>query len=50
MPEKLINVIKYKNPRCITSIEQEIVHEYRLVDKEAKIYRCVYCCAEYAVK
>lgn len=50
LPEKLINVVKCKNPRCITSVEQEIVHEFRLVDKERKIYRCCYCDAEHRVK
>jgi aspartate carbamoyltransferase regulatory subunit len=50
LPEKLINVVQCKNPRCITSVEQEIVHEFRLVDKEKKIYRCCYCDAEHRVK
>jgi len=43
LPEKIVDVIKCKNPRCITSIEQEIQHEFRLTDREKKIYRCVYC-------
>jgi aspartate carbamoyltransferase regulatory subunit len=43
IPEKLVNVIKCKNPRCITSTEQELDHVFRLVDKEEKIYRCIYC-------
>lgn len=50
LPQELSNVIKCKNPRCITSIEQEIVHKYRLVDKEQKIYRCIYCDAEHRIK
>ena len=50
MPEMLTNVIKCKNPRCITSVEQEIVHEFRLADREKKIYRCIYCDAEHVVK
>jgi len=50
MPEILNNVIKCKNPRCITSVEQEIVHKFRLVDREKKIYRCVYCDVEYKVR
>ncbi len=50
LPEKLTNVVKCINPRCITSVEQEIVHEFRLVDKEKKIYRCCYCDAEHRVK
>ena len=43
LPEKLVGVIKCKNPRCITSVEQELVHQFRLCDRENKIYRCVYC-------
>jgi aspartate carbamoyltransferase regulatory subunit len=43
MPEILKNVIKCKNPRCITSVEQEIEHTFKLTDKEAKVYRCIYC-------
>ena len=43
IPEKLVNVIKCKNPRCITSCEQELDHIFKLTDKENKIYRCLYC-------
>lgn len=43
MPERLIDVIKCKNPRCITSCEQEVSHEFRLADRENKVYRCIYC-------
>lgn len=43
MPETLKNVIKCKNPRCITSCEQEIDHIFKLTDKENKVYRCIYC-------
>ncbi len=43
MPKKLVNVIKCKNPRCITSVEQEIEHIFKLTDEENKIYRCIYC-------
>ena len=43
MPQRLTNVIKCMNPRCITSCEQELDHVFRLADKEHKIYRCVYC-------
>ena len=43
MPEELVNVIKCKNPRCITSCEQEIKHIFLLKDKEKKVYRCKYC-------
>ena len=43
MPEKLVGVIKCKNPRCITSCEQEIEHIFKLTDREHKVYRCIYC-------
>lgn len=43
MPERLIDVIKCKNPRCITSCEQELSHEFCLTDRENKVYRCIYC-------
>jgi len=47
LPSEVINVVKCKNPRCITSIEQEIEHKFKLTDKEKKIYRCVYCDTAY---
>ena len=37
------NIIKCKNPRCITSIEQELPHKFKLTNREHRIYRCVYC-------
>lgn len=43
MPETLTNVIKCKNPRCITSVEQELDHVFKLTDKNEKVYRCIYC-------
>ncbi len=43
MPERLTNVIKCKNPRCITSIEQELDHVFTLTDRKEKVYRCLYC-------
>ena len=43
MPETLTDVIRCKNPRCITSSEQEIRHIFRLTDRENKVYRCIYC-------
>ncbi len=43
LPEKLVNVIVCKNPRCITSAEQGIDHIFKLSDKEKGIYRCAYC-------
>ena len=43
LPEKLINVTKCKNPRCITSIERNLDQIFTLTNKEKKIYRCIYC-------
>ena len=43
LPERIRGILRCKNPRCITSVEQELVHEFRLVDPEKKIYRCIYC-------
>ena len=43
LPEQLVDVIKCKNPRCITSTEQELKHIFKLTDKEQKVYRCIYC-------
>ena len=43
MPELLVNVIRCKNPRCITSCEQELAQKFRLTDREHETYRCVYC-------
>lgn len=42
-PEEIKNVIKCKNPRCITTTEQELPHVFKLTDREKKIYRCIYC-------
>ncbi len=43
LPEQLTNVIRCKNPRCITTTEQELDHVFRLTDRKHKIYRCIYC-------
>lgn len=43
LPEKITNVIKCKNPRCITTVEQEIDHIFKLTDRQNRIYRCIYC-------
>ena len=43
LPKTLTNVIKCKNPRCITGTEQELPHVFRLTDPENRIYRCIYC-------
>ncbi|HNZ82499.1 MAG TPA: aspartate carbamoyltransferase regulatory subunit [Sedimentibacter sp.] len=50
LPQEVVNVVKCKNPRCITSVEQEIVHKFRLNDREKEIYRCVYCDTAYDKK
>jgi len=43
LPDRLVNIIKCKNPRCITSVEHGITQIFTLCDKEKKIYRCIYC-------
>ena len=43
LPETVTGIIKCKNPRCITSIEQELPHTFKLTDREKRIYRCIYC-------
>ncbi|MBQ8327694.1 MAG: aspartate carbamoyltransferase regulatory subunit [Lachnospiraceae bacterium] len=43
LPKEIRNVLKCKNPRCITSIEQELPHIFVLTDEEKEIYRCKYC-------
>ena len=43
LPEKIEHVIKCDNPRCITSVEQEILHSFYLADREKGEYRCIYC-------
>lgn len=43
LPERLENVITCKNPRCITTVEQDIKHVFKLTDRENRVYRCIYC-------
>ena len=43
LPKQITNIIKCKNPRCITSVEQELDQVFILTDKEKKTYRCKYC-------
>ena len=43
MPETLVNVLRCKNPRCISSCEQELDQIFRLSDRASKEYRCVWC-------
>ena len=43
LPDVLTNVIKCKNPRCITTSEQELDHIFKLTDRQNNVYRCIYC-------
>ena len=47
LPKEIRNIIKCKNPRCITSIEQELDQVFFLADEEKEIYRCQYCEEKY---
>lgn len=47
LPDTVTNVAKCKNPRCITSVEQELPHVFKLVDRSKALYRCIYCEQEY---
>ena len=47
LPKEIKNIIKCKNPRCITSIEQGLPHIFVLADEKAEIYRCKYCEEKY---
>ena len=50
LPKQITNVIKCKNPRCITSIEQGLDHVFILADPEKEVYRCKYCEEKYRGK
>ena len=43
LPETVTGIIRCENPRCITSIEQELPHSFKLTDRNRRIYRCIYC-------
>ena len=43
LPEQVTGIIRCKNPRCITSAEQGLLHRFRLTNKEKGLYRCIYC-------
>ena len=47
MPARVVNVMKCKNPRCITQTEQELDQIFVLADREKQVYRCFYCEAAY---
>ena len=46
LPERITGVIRCKNPRCITSTEQELDHVFVLTEPETGVYRCIYCEAQ----
>ncbi|MBQ8344622.1 MAG: aspartate carbamoyltransferase regulatory subunit [Clostridia bacterium] len=46
LPRELVNIVKCKNPRCITTTEQELPHIFRLTDEKKRVYRCIYCESE----
>ena len=43
LPETITNVLRCRNPRCITSVEQELPQVFKLTDRAARVYRCLYC-------
>jgi aspartate carbamoyltransferase regulatory subunit len=43
LPLEIVDIVKCKNPRCITSTEQELPHVFKLTDRENSVYRCIYC-------
>lgn len=43
LPEKIVNIVKCQNPRCITSVEKDLDQVFTLTDKENQVYRCQYC-------
>ena len=43
LPREIKNVIFCKNPRCITSTEQELPHIFKLTDEQNRVFRCIYC-------
>ena len=47
LPKKLVNVLRCKNPRCITTTEPHLPAEFVLSDPEKHTYRCAYCDSEY---
>ena len=43
LPERITNIIRCKNPRCITSVERGLDQVFKLTDRENRVYRCIYC-------
>ena len=50
LPEKIVNIVRCRNPRCITSVEDSLDHIFKLTDRENRIYRCAYCESRYRAK
>lgn len=50
LPQKITGIFRCKNPRCISSTEQELTQEFKLTDAENKTYRCIYCESEIKTK
>ena len=48
LPERIRGVIRGRNPRCITSVERDLEHEFKLTDRENRVYRCIYCETRYS--
>ena len=46
LPVEITDIVKCKNPRCITTTEQELSHVFRLTNRAARTYRCIYCESE----
>lgn len=47
LPDKVVNIIKCKNPRCITSVENQVDHIFKLSNSKKGVYRCIYCEQEF---
>ena len=50
LPEEISGILACKNPRCITSVEQELTQRFKLTDREKKVYRCIYCETQVEIK
>ena len=50
LPEQVTGIFRCKNPRCITSVEQDLPHSFRLTNPHSKTYRCIYCEQEWSRK
>ena len=48
LPKQVQNIIRCKNPRCISTVEEGIVHTFKLCDEERHLYRCIYCEQEFS--